>query len=107
VRRAQYRLLTIWELDREAGGRIHDISDVGVGPDDRLYLLSDESRCIARLERSLSPDETALSITSEWDLPDEIVQPEGLVVTDELVPIVAVDRDEMKENLFFLDPLEA
>lgn len=104
--RARFNLLTVWELDPEAGARIHDISDVAVGPDNRLYLLSDESRCIARLGPSISPGKTALSVTKVWELPGELVQPEGLVIAGDMSPMVAIDRDEKRENLFFLEPLE-
>lgn len=99
-------VLTIWDLDSEAGREIHDISDVAVGPDEHLYLLSDESRCIARIEHRLPAAQRKLSITGYWKLPEEIVQPEGLVLMDDMTPLVAVDRKERNRNLFVLEPLE-
>jgi hypothetical protein len=98
--------LTVWDLDGEADARIDDISDVAVGPDERLYLLSDESRCIARVEHQLPAAQRKLSITAVWKLPEEIVQPEGLVLMDDMTPLVAIDRQERNQNLFLLDPLE-
>ncbi|CAN5543546.1 MAG: SdiA-regulated domain-containing protein [Actinomycetota bacterium] len=98
--------LTVWDLDGEADTRIDDISDVAVGPDERLYLLSDESRCIARVEHQLPAAQRKLSITAVWKLPEEIVQPEGLVLMDDMTPLVAIDRKERNQNLFLLDPLE-
>ena len=103
--RAEHVLLSLWELDTAAAAKISDISDVAVGPDERLYLLSDESRCIARLEHRLPPDQRRLSITGMWKLPDEIEQPEGLVILEDMSPIVAIDSQEPSSNLFVLDPL--
>ena len=99
-------VLTVWDLDGEADARIDDISDIAVGPDERLYLLSDESRCIARVEHQLPAAQRKLSITAVWRLPEEIVQPEGLVLMDDMTPLVAIDRKEPNQNLFLLDPLE-
>jgi len=98
-------VLTLWDLDGEAEARIDDISDVAVGPDERLYLLSDESRCIARVEHQLPAAQRKLSITAVWKLPEEIVQPEGLVLMDDMTPLVAIDRKEPNQNLFLMDPL--
>jgi uncharacterized protein YjiK len=103
--RIEYVLLKVWELDAEAGDAIGDISDVAVGPDRRLYLLSDESRCIARLEAVLTPGEHRLSAVKLWRLPEEVKQPEGLILLEDLSPVVAIDRSEKDDNLFVLDPL--
>jgi hypothetical protein len=103
---SEHVVLTIWDLDGEADARIDDISDIAVGPDERLYLLSDESRCIARVEHQLPAAQRKLSITGVWKLPEEIVQPEGLVLMDDMTPWVAIDRGEPNQNLFLLDPLE-
>jgi hypothetical protein len=102
-RTTTFDLLTTWHLDE--GSEIADISDMAVGPDDRLYLLSDESRCIARVETSVSRGESALSVLEMWELPDELQQPEGLVIMEGMVPLVAIDRDEKQENLFVMEPI--
>lgn len=102
---SKHIVLTVWDLDGEADARIDDISDIAVGPDERLYLLSDESRCIARVEHQLPAAQRKLSITGVWKLPEEIVQPEGLVLLDDMTPMVAVDRKEPNQNLFLLDQL--
>jgi hypothetical protein len=104
-RRPTFRVLRVWRLDPQANRRIDDISDVAVGPDDRLYILSDESRCVARVEPDLAPEQERLSITEVWDLPEKLRQPEGLVIKDDLTPIVAIDRPEREQNLFLLSSL--
>lgn len=104
--RTEFSLLTIWRLSSSAGDAIKDISDIAVGPDEGLYLLSDESSCIAQLERTLDPAQEHLEVASLWKLPAEIEQPEGLVVTDDRTPLVAIDSGERSRNLFVLSSLE-
>lgn len=101
-RRVTFRLLTAWDLGGEAMERIGDLSDVTVGPDGRIYLLSDESRCVARLQPALAPDDPLVEVDRIWPLPDRLVQPEGLVITRDWDLLVAVDHDEPRENLFLL-----
>ena len=104
--RTKFNLLTVWRLAGSAGSAIKDISDIAVGPDEGLYLLSDESGCIAQLERTLDPRQENLEVASLWTLPSEIVQPEGLVVTGDRTPLVAIDSSERANNLFVLSSLE-
>jgi SdiA-regulated len=86
---------------------IGDLSDVTVGPDGRIYLLSDQSRCIARLQASLDPRDRLVEVDRIWGLPDRLVQPEGLVITGDREVLVATDHDEPRENLFLLHGLDA
>jgi uncharacterized protein YjiK len=104
--RTEFSLLTVWRLSSSAGDAIKDISDVAVGPDESLYLLSDESACIAQLERTLDPGQEHLEIASLWHLPPELEQPEGLVLTEDRTPLVAIDSGERGTNLFMLSTLE-
>lgn len=104
--RSKFSLLTVWRLSGSAGDEISDISDIAVGPDEGLYLLSDESRCIAQLERTLDPEQEHLQVASLWDLPSELEQPEGLVVTEDRAPLVAIDSSKRTRNLFVLSPLD-
>jgi uncharacterized protein YjiK len=100
--RVTFRLLTGWDLGGEAMERIGDLSDVTVGPDGRIYVLSDESRCIARLQATLDPDDRLVEVDRIWHLPDRLRQPEGLVITRDWEVLVATDHDEPRENLFLL-----
>jgi hypothetical protein len=100
--RVTFRLLTAWDLGGDAMEQIGDLSDVTVGPDGRIYLLSDESRCLARLQPALAPDDRLVQVDRIWRLPDRLVQPEGLVITRDWELLVAVDHDEPRENLFLL-----
>jgi hypothetical protein len=105
--RVTFRLLSAWDLGGAAVERIGDLSDVTVGPDGRIYLLSDESRCIARLQASLDPRDRLVEVDRIWGLPDRLVQPEGLVITGDREVLVATDHDEPRENLFLLHGLDA
>jgi SdiA-regulated len=105
--RVTFRLLTAWDLGGEAAERIGDLSDVTVGPDGRIYLLSDQSRCIARLQATLDPEDGLIEVDRIWGLPDRLHQPEGLVITGNWEVLVAVDHDEPRENLFLLRGLDA
>ena len=103
---AEFGLLTSWFMDDESAELIGDVSDIAVGPGaDELFLLSDESRCIARIEPALRPESDRLHLSAAWKLPDEIRQPEGLVVLDDRTPVVAIDKEDHEQNLFVLDAL--
>jgi uncharacterized protein YjiK len=105
--RAIFRLLTAWDLGGAAAERIGDLSDVTVGPDGRIYVLSDESRCIARLQATLGPQDRLIEVDRVWGIPDRLHQPEGLVITGDWEVLVAVDHPEPRQNLFLLRGLDA
>jgi uncharacterized protein YjiK len=94
--RVTFRLLTGWDLGGEVTG----------GPDGRIYVLSDESRCIARLQATLDPDDRLVEVDRIWHLPDRLHQPEGLIITRDWEVLVATDHDEPRENLFLLRGLD-
>jgi uncharacterized protein YjiK len=102
---ATFYMLSSWDLGGEALERVGDLSDVTVGPDGRVYLLSDESRCIARLQDRIPPESGTVAVDRIWSLPDRLHQPEGLVITAAWDALVATDHAEQRENLFLLSGL--
>ncbi len=80
-----------------------DFSDLEVGPDRRLYLLSDKSATIARIA-TLSPDDDRARAEEVWELPTLDGKPEGLALTRNGRAIVALDTKKAKENLVLLEP---
>jgi uncharacterized protein YjiK len=92
-----------WELDAPLES-ISDVSRVG----GQIFILSAKSRCIAALG-PLGDDAKPVGLVGEpWALPDDIAQPEGLVVLDEeSTPIVAADlpAGDGRDNLFRLTAL--
>jgi uncharacterized protein YjiK len=104
--RATFHLLAYWDLGGEALERIGDLSDVTVGPDGRVYLLSDESGCIARLQPTVPPESGTVEVDRIWGLPERLHQPEGLVITGDRDVLVATDHKEQRDNLFLLEGLD-
>ena len=76
-----------------------------MGPDGRVYILSDESRCIARLQPTVPPEAGTVAVDRIWGLPDRLHQPEGLVITGDWDVLVAIDHTEQRDNLFLLGGL--
>ena len=104
--RATFHMLSAWDLGGEALARIGDLSDVAIGPDGRVYVLSDESRCIARLQPTVPPEGGTVAVDRVWGLPERLHQPEGLVITADWDALVATDHPEQRDNLFLLSGLE-
>ena len=96
-----------WLLDGAAARELESISDAAV-LGDRLFVLSAASRCIAELEPLPAGGGAAGLKREPWTVPDDIEQPEGLVVLPaSRRPIVAADleRGDPRDNAFLLDPL--
>jgi hypothetical protein len=95
--------LRSWELDAPLES-ISDASRVG----GQLFVLSAKSRCIAALG-PLGKGGNPVGLVGEpWAVPDDIAQPEGLVVLDEnSTPMVAADlpAGDASDNLFRLTEL--
>ena len=99
--------LAVWSFSDALQALVADGSDLAVGPDHRLYLLSDESRMLVRLERQLRPSERKVNADACWRLPKEIAHPEGLVIDGDMRPWVGVDTKKSdRPNVFRLDALD-
>jgi hypothetical protein len=95
--------LAVWRPDKALAKACEDFSDLDIGPDGRLYLLSDQSATIARLG-DLSPGDGAAAYSAAWRLQDLKGKPEGLAFTAEGRAIVALDKRKPRRNLVVLDP---
>jgi uncharacterized protein YjiK len=93
-----------WLLHEDLARDVRDISDLAVGPDHRLYLLSDQSSTIVRIADPWPPAGEPVRADHVWRLPDEIDKAEGLVILPDGRALVAVDQRKRKKNLFLLDP---
>ena len=80
-----------------------DFSDLEIGPDGGLYLLSDKSSAIARLENLKASGGTA-ACRDAWRLDDLEGKPEGLAFTAQGRPIVGLDTRKARRNLVLLEP---
>jgi hypothetical protein len=85
-----------------------DWSDAAIGPDGRLYLLSDKSAAIGRIALPLAPTPGATArIDAVWLLPRGVRKAEGLAFLPDGGCLVASDRPGLEPNLALLPaPIE-
>jgi hypothetical protein len=95
--------LAHWNPSKKLLANCEDFSDLEVGPDRRLYLLSDKSQSIARVG-DLVPGDSVGRADEVWKLPVLDGKPEGLALTRNGRAIVALDTKQAKENLVLLEP---
>jgi hypothetical protein len=95
--------LAVWNPSVKLAASCEDFSDLEVGPDRRLYLLSDKSQSIARVG-DLVVGDTVARADEVWELPALDGKPEGLALTRSGRAIVALDTKQAKENLVLLEP---
>ena len=95
--------LAIWLPDKTLAKTCADFSDLEIGPDGCLYLLSDKSSTIARLDDLPAGGGTA-ALLNAWRLGDLDGKPEGLAFTAEGRAIVGLDTRKARRNLVLLEP---
>jgi len=102
---ATLTVLATWWLGGELAKRFPDISDATVGPDGRLYLLSDQGSAIARLPDSLDPGGGSVHADALWRIAGSPQSAEGLVILNDGTPLVGVDTKSPGRNLLRLKQL--
>ena len=98
--------LAIWLPDKTLAKTCADFSDLEIGPDGYLYLLSDKSSTIARLD-DLPAGGGTVTLLDAWRLGDLNGKPEGLAFTAQGRAIVGLDMRKPRRNLVLLDPAVA
>jgi hypothetical protein len=108
IRKGHHRFvaLAIWLPDKTLAKTCADLSDLEIGPDGYLYLLSDKSSTIARLD-DLRPGGGTAALLDAWRLGDLDGKPEGLAFTPQGRAIVGLDTRKARRNLVLLDPAVA
>jgi hypothetical protein len=99
VRSEQLTALAWWLWPH--GEALSDLSDLAVDRDGGLWVLSDQSRALARIALPLVPGE-APQVAEVLRLPKKIDKPEGLAFLPSDVIAVADDRHDEAENLWLL-----
>jgi hypothetical protein len=99
----EYVALAAWLPDETLAEACADFSDLEVGPDGHLYLLSDKSRTVARID-TLSPDSDVASGVAIWELDDVKRKPEGLAFTPKGQAVIALDQKDTEDNLLLMTP---
>jgi len=102
---AALTVLATWWLGEELAKRLPDISDATVGPDGRLYLLSDQGSAIARLPDALDPQGGEVAAAAIWQIAGTPKSAEGLVILDDGTVLVGLDTKSPRRNLLRLNPL--
>ena len=95
--------LAFWLPDKTLAKTCTDFSDLEIGPDGCLYLLSDKSFTIARLDELPAGGGTA-ALLEAWRLDDLDGKPEGLAFTALGRAVVGLDTRKARRNLVLLDP---
>ena len=98
--------LAVWHPDKTLAKTCADFSDLEIGPDGCLYLLSDKSCTIARLDDLPAGGGTA-ALLDAWRLGDLDGKPEGLAFTAQGRAIVGLDTRKPRRNLVLLEPAVA
>jgi hypothetical protein len=101
--------LKAWEFSDRLGELARDASEITLGPDGRVYLLSQKSSTLIRLEKALKPNEGKVNVDHEvyWKLPGGIEKAEGLVIDADMHPWIGIDiKQKDKPNLFRLSPID-
>jgi hypothetical protein len=101
--RHRYVALAVWWPDKPLARACADFSDLEVGPDGRLYLLSDQSNSIARV-RDLPRGGGTAALAAAWRIRGLDGKPEGLAFTARGRAIVALDTPRARHNLLLLKP---
>ena len=102
---AAMTVLATWWPGEELTTWLPDISDAAIGPDGRLYILSDQGSSIARLPDSLDPGGGTVEAAAIWRIAESPAKAEGLAILDDGTPIVALDTRSPKRNLLQLNRL--
>jgi len=97
--------LATWYPDKALRKVCSDFSDLEIGPDGRLYVLSDQSATIARLE-DFHPGGGDATAAASWRLDDVDGKPEGLAFDATGRAVVALDKGKgkAKKNLLMFEP---
>ncbi len=99
--------LATWEPSKRLAKAAHDASDLTVGPDRRVYVLSDESGTLIRLAEPATKSDAVVDVDACWGLPKPVRQPEGVVIDAKMRPWIAIDdKESVGPNLFRLSPLD-
>lgn len=109
---SQRRLVALkaWEFSDQLHELAHDASEIALGPDGRIYLLSQESATLIRLEKNLKPAEHKVGMEhgAYWRLPQEMDKAEGLAIGSGMHPWIGIDiKQTDRPNLFRLSPIDA
>ena len=101
-----YTALKTWEFSDQLEKLATDASEITLGPDGRVYLLSQESSTLIRLKKI--PGEDEVNADAYWTLPAGMSKAEGLVIDTKMRPWIGIDiKQRDKPNLFRMSPIDS
>ena len=95
--------MATWTPDANLEATCRDFSDLELGPDGRLYVLSDKSASLARLDPLAAGGGEATAETA-WSLGKLAGKPESLAFTPNGRAIVALDTAKARANILLFEP---
>jgi hypothetical protein len=95
--------LAVWRPNKTLTKTCADFSDLEIGPDGYLYLLSDKSFTIARLD-DLPAGGGAAALLDAWPIDELDGKPEGLAFTTQGRAVIGLDTRKPRRNLVLLEP---
>jgi uncharacterized protein YjiK len=98
--------LKVWDLGTKSQPHLSDASDLAIGPNGKLFALSDSAGRIVALENVLKPSEDKFKVKEAWILPKKVEKAEGLAFSAAFEPIVVSDISGQDKNLFVLTSLD-
>lgn len=100
-------LIKEWDLVKKQDKKIDDASDLTRLDNGDFYISSDQKELIAKIVNIDKNYDKEFDLHKKWKLPKGIKQAEGLVIDDQMRPIIAIDQlGDSEPNLFLLSPLE-
>ena len=97
----------VWRLKGRAKKVFRDISDLEVGRDRSLWMLSDQSGTIGRLrlDEPLGAGGGTIKVVDDaWRLPNGVTKPEGLVAFGAGRALIAMDTGTARANGVIVQP---
>ena len=97
-----YTARAFWALS----SRMVDSSGINLDPRGRPYLLGDKESVIRRISGAFTPEVREIDLGVSWKLPAVAVKPEGMVIDEQMRPVIGLDQKKPSGmNLFVLSPL--
>ena len=98
-------VLATWWLADRMQKEMPDISGAAIGPDGRMYLVSDQGSAIARMPDVLDPSGGTVEATAIWRIAGSPETAEGVVILADGTTLVGLDTKAQRGNLLRLEPL--
>jgi uncharacterized protein YjiK len=94
-----------WDIGTNSVDLLKDASELTVGPDGKLYALSDQAERIVAIENVLRKSEQHFKVKQNWKLAGKVTKPEGTIIHRNFAPLVTSDLSAVDQNLFLLKKL--